>query len=284
VKETKPLKVSVVIPCFNEEAVLEQCLVALSSQSIKPFEIIVVDNNCTDKTTDIARSYGAKIIRETKQGLVHARDAGFKVAKGDLIAKLDADSFPSQNWIASMQLIFKNKNTQAASGTGYFYDAPCKRLVRYYRNFFAIWVNRLVLGHHMLWGSNMVLRRSAWRVINADICVMADIMEDLDIAIHINFAFGKKAIAYQPKLRVDISARRAMVSLKRNWFYLKMWPRTLGLHGYQRRIILWPAIGILLVTMAIGNKIGRFYNYDQDRMIFSLAQWRSNPFYTRGNP
>lgn len=279
------LTVSIIVPCYNEADKIARCLEALNRQSVKPLEIIIVDNNCTDNTAKIANRFTeVRIISEKRQGVIAARNAGMMAAKGGILARIDADTIVAKHWIASIQTTFEKQQIQAVTGTGYFYDAPCKRFVRAYRNFFAVWLNRVVLGHHMLWGSNMAVRRQAWQAISNELCSQPDLMEDLDMAIHIYENFGKRAIAYQPKLRADISARRAMVSLKHNWLYLKMWPWTLSLHGRQRRIILWPTIAILLVTMAIGNKVGRFYNETESRMIFSLKQWRSNPLYTRPNP
>lgn len=277
--------ISVIIPCFNEEGSIGKCLDALSRQTLKPLEIIVVDNNCTDATVEIAKKYDrVRIVKEERQGLVPSRDAGFAAARGKILARLDADSRPAPHWLAMVAQLFEDETVQAASGTGFFYDAPCKRLVRAYRNIFAVWFNRLIMGHHMLWGSNMALRTDAWHKVNHDCCHLANIMEDLDIAIHISKNFGKRSILYRPQMRVDISARRAMVTLGRNWLYLKMWPRTLALHRNQKKILLWPAIGILLALIAFGNKIARFYNATEGRMVFSLKQWRSNPLYNRINP
>jgi glycosyltransferase involved in cell wall biosynthesis len=280
----KSPRVSVIIPCFNEEAVLANCLEALRAQTSVPLEVIVVDNNSSDKTALIAKKFGVKVVQEKQQGLIPARNKGFSVAKGDILAKLDADSLPSADWIKTIQQIFLKKQAQAITGTGIFYDAPAKWLVRLQRNLFAVWLNRIVMGHHMLWGSNLAIRSSAWRQINSHCCDMPNIMEDLDIAAHIVEEFGAKAVRYEPKMRVDISARRSMVSLKRNWLYLKMWPKTLSLHGYERRLLLWPAIGFLLFWMGLGSKINRFYNQEQDKMIFNLSQWRNNSLYTRNNP
>lgn len=50
------LRVSVVIPVYNEEKYIEKCLAALFSQKVKADEIIVVDNNCTDRTIDIVKN------------------------------------------------------------------------------------------------------------------------------------------------------------------------------------------------------------------------------------
>jgi len=283
--EQKTSKISVVIPCYNEQCNIARCLDALKSQSVQPFEVIIVDNNCIDKTVKIALSYqGVRVLKEVTQGLVTARNTGLNAAKGEIIARIDADTIPAEDWIAKITETMSDDRVQAVTGTGYFYDAPCKRLVKTTRNIFAVWLNKLVLGHHMLWGSNMAIRTTAWQAIKDECCIMADIMEDLDIAAHINKRFGKKAVTYRAKIRADISARRAMVTLKNNWLYLKMWPRTMALHNYQRRVLIWPAIGVLLALVGAGSKIARFYNAEQDRMIFSLKQWRDNPLYDRLNP
>jgi glycosyltransferase involved in cell wall biosynthesis len=281
---TNSSKVSVVIPCFNEEVLINRCLKGLSEQTVTPYEVIVVDNNCSDGTVEIAKKYGARVVNEPVQGLIAARNTGFNAAKGNIIAKLDADSIPANDWIASLRDTFEDDSVIAATGTGDFYDAPFKWFVRAYRNLFAVWLNWLVLGHHMLWGSNLAIRTEAWHLIADECCQQRDIMEDLDMAAHVVSHFGKKAVRYDPQLRVDISGRRAMVSLKRNWLYLRMWPYTLSLHGYERRILLWPAIAFLLGSMYLGTQIGRFYCYEEDRMIISWRQWRSTALYTRDNP
>ena len=63
------MKVSVVIPSYNEEKYIGRCLEGIALQIEKPDEVIVVDNNCTDKTVEIAEKFGATIIKEKKQGM-----------------------------------------------------------------------------------------------------------------------------------------------------------------------------------------------------------------------
>ena len=60
--------ISVVIPAFNEEKYLPACLEALKKQTFKNYELIVVDNNSTDKTAQIAKKFGARVVKEKKQG------------------------------------------------------------------------------------------------------------------------------------------------------------------------------------------------------------------------
>jgi glycosyltransferase involved in cell wall biosynthesis len=82
------LKVSLVIPCYNEEegirAVLEDVPDIVD-------EIVVVDNNCIDRTADVALSMGAKVVSEARQGYGAAYKKGFSEASGDIITTMDAD-------------------------------------------------------------------------------------------------------------------------------------------------------------------------------------------------
>jgi dolichol-phosphate hexosyltransferase len=82
----------VIIPCLNEEQGIEKVL-----RRMPEFvdEVIVVDNNSTDRTADVAESLGARVIREHVRGYGRAYKKGFSVATGDVIITLDGDhSYP----------------------------------------------------------------------------------------------------------------------------------------------------------------------------------------------
>jgi glycosyltransferase involved in cell wall biosynthesis len=68
--------ISVIIPAFNEEEFLGNCLLSLKKQDFKDFEIIVVDNNSTDKTGEIAKKFGVILVSEKNQGVAFARNIG----------------------------------------------------------------------------------------------------------------------------------------------------------------------------------------------------------------
>jgi glycosyltransferase involved in cell wall biosynthesis len=88
----KDRRITVVIPCLNEEEGIRQVL-----QDLPPFvdEIIVVDNNSTDRTAEIAKSMGAIVIKEINRGYGRAYKKGFSFASGDIIVTLDGDhSYP----------------------------------------------------------------------------------------------------------------------------------------------------------------------------------------------
>ena len=81
--------VSVVIPCYNEE---DGIGVTLADMPDIVDEVIVVDNNCTDRTAEIATAMGAKVVCEPKPGYGAAYKAGFRAATGDIIVTMDGDA------------------------------------------------------------------------------------------------------------------------------------------------------------------------------------------------
>lgn len=88
----KGLKITVIIPCLNEEQGVEQVL-----RRLPEFvdETIVVDNGSTDRTSEVARAFGAKVIREGVRGYGRSYKTGFASASGDVIVTLDGDhSYP----------------------------------------------------------------------------------------------------------------------------------------------------------------------------------------------
>jgi len=96
------VKVSVIVPAFNEERLLPAALAAIR-RAAGAFEargwtseLIVCDNNSTDRTADIARSHGATVVFEPLNQISRARNAGAARASGDWLVFVDADSQPSR--------------------------------------------------------------------------------------------------------------------------------------------------------------------------------------------
>ena len=89
------MKVTVIIPTYNEEKVIEACLESLSKQTLKDAEIIVVDDGSTDETINILqkvrKSRGVKIFKQKHKGPGAARNLGVRRAKGEVLVFVDAD-------------------------------------------------------------------------------------------------------------------------------------------------------------------------------------------------
>jgi dolichol-phosphate hexosyltransferase len=81
--------ISVVVPCHNEELSIPLVLDAVPREV---YEVVVVDNNCTDRTVEIAEAHGARVVIERTPGYGSALKCGFNAAQGDIIAALDGDN------------------------------------------------------------------------------------------------------------------------------------------------------------------------------------------------
>src|SRR3989338_1951599 len=86
------MKVTVIIPAYNEEKYIERTL-----QAISDAEIVVVCNGCTDKTEDIARKYADTVIVLKEKGVSRARNAGAKEACSERLVFMDADILPEKD-------------------------------------------------------------------------------------------------------------------------------------------------------------------------------------------
>ena len=181
--------VSVVIPVKDDDTELRRCLRALSLQSVAPDEVIVVDNGSSDSSVAVAREAGARVVRCERPGIPAASSAGYDAATGDLILRLDADCLPAETWVETMVEAFADRPDVAGfTGGARFITGP--RVLRaplaaMYLTAYAL-LTAPALGHLPVFGSNLGLRRDAWRGIRS--CVHrddADLHDDLDLAFHL---------------------------------------------------------------------------------------------------
>lgn len=222
------MKISVVIPAFNEEERIATCLRSLKRQTRQPDEIIVVDNNSDDRTADIAREFGAKVVAERRQGIIPARNTGFNAATGTVIARTDADTKLPPNWLEKIVRQFeKDEGLVALSGTGIYVTKAFNPII----NFFWFKSNKQLLGHSTLLGPNFAVRKSAWFKVRDEICQDdKKVHEDLDLAIHIG-KYGR--VMLDQTLIVESSARRLKKPLQFFEYPMK-WKNTLFDHNIPR--------------------------------------------------
>jgi glycosyltransferase involved in cell wall biosynthesis len=89
--ECQEALVSVIIPCYNSEAFLEEAIESAMAQTYSPVEIIVVDDGSTDRSPQIAQSLPVRYVRQPNRGLAASRNLGIRESKGSYIVFLDAD-------------------------------------------------------------------------------------------------------------------------------------------------------------------------------------------------
>ena len=160
------MKLSFVIPAYNEEKYIEVCLKSLLEETKSRsyvVEVIVVNNASIDKTVELAKSFpGVKVVDEPRRGSAFARQKGLEEACGDLIAYIDADTRIYSGWFDKMEkVMFGGKNIIAFSGPYKYYDATRyqKIVLRLLWNFFAPIAYRL--SGYTLLGGNFVAKKEA---------------------------------------------------------------------------------------------------------------------------
>jgi len=123
--------VSVIVPAYNVEACLKQCVDSVLSQSLKASEVIVVNDGSTDRTAEMARSYGDQIvyIEQDNQGQGAARNAGLRIAKGEFIAFLDADDYWLPDFLKETMAFLSEHDEAVAVSTGYIINRRGKQRI-----------------------------------------------------------------------------------------------------------------------------------------------------------
>jgi glycosyltransferase involved in cell wall biosynthesis len=201
-----PLMLSVIVPTFNEEEHIGRLLDILKPQLQEGDEILIVDSHSTDRTADIARSSGATIIEEPKNGNGLARTAGARAAKNGIIVFVDADCVPSGDFISRIKRHFISPETVAVGGLDLyhsdssvrklFYDA-FSRSVFYY----AMLTHKLT-GRYWLASNNCAFRKDVFLAAGGYRSV---ICEDTDLTRRLP---PSKHAVYDSGMLVSLSDRR----------------------------------------------------------------------------
>lgn len=108
--------ISFIVPAWNSERTLHHCLKSIFDQKLDNFEVIVVNNNSTDSTTEIAQKFPVQLIHENKQGRSHARNTGAKVAKGIYLAFIDSDVILDGGWAENALKGFRVSSVAGVGG------------------------------------------------------------------------------------------------------------------------------------------------------------------------
>ena len=241
------MKVSVIVPVYNEEKYITACLEHLLDQEVMADEIIVINNNCTDHTLKLLKKFPVTIVHEKTQGISHARNKGFDTATGTIIARTDGDTQVPRDWVKRIKETFKDPDVIALTGPAKFYDVPevfqvskvpMKLFFSTFRNTFQ---------HNCLYGANLAIRKSAWKKVRSQVCMDdAIVHEDVDLALHMakygTIIFDssliilasprrwKRISAYYDQinryLKTVKSHHESMVLYKRTKRAMKIFPRT----------------------------------------------------------
>ncbi|MEI6396904.1 MAG: glycosyltransferase family 2 protein [Candidatus Taylorbacteria bacterium] len=225
--ERHPLKISVVIPAYNEASTISPTLTAILAQDYPDFEVIVVDNASIDNTSMVVdeiisarrKAQNAsearpkiRLVHESKKGLLHARERGRKEATGDIVANMDADCLPEKNWLSLAAKYFSHNNVVAVSGPYDYFDAhPTFRtssllMQNYiYRPIAYVLQLPFIRGGAVLIGGNNLIRADILQKMGGYNTSLVFYGEDTDTAKRVA-KHGK--VVFNPKIKMKTSARR----------------------------------------------------------------------------
>ncbi len=182
------LTLSVVICAHNEEEWLPKTLASLLEQARSADEIIVVDNASTDATANVIDGFAQKHpqanikrVYQSRKGLHHAREAGWRAASSDIIVMTDADIMFPADWLRIVEDTFQDEGIDAITGIVRYHDANalingvtwlCDQLYQ------PEGIGKLMTDQYVLNGGNSAYRRRVLEAVDGYLGIPADALED----------------------------------------------------------------------------------------------------------
>lgn len=199
------MKISIIIPAFNEEKLITGTLERIAAAASAfvnlrwSVELIVCDNNSTDRTAELARSAGATVVFEPINQISRARNAGAAAATGDWLVFVDADSHPSAGLFANVAEVIQEGRVIAGGSTVTIAE-------RYF-------VPRMAVG-----GWNLLSRLRRWAAGSFIFCEAAAFREiggfstELFVSEEIDFSKRLQKLARLRGKRMTILTRHPLVT------------------------------------------------------------------------
>lgn len=219
------VRVSVVIPAFNEEKLLGATLMAVNAargafaDAGFTSEVVVCDNNSTDRTGEIARAAGATVVFEPVNQIARARNAGAAGAGGDWLVFVDADSQPSRELFAEVAEVIRSGQHLAGGCTLRLDDAP------WWTGFFVQGWTAVSRLRHWAAGSFVFVEAAAFRAVGGfNQALYAT--EEIDLSVRLNAlarARGLRRMRILTRHPLVTSGRKAQ--LYSGWEHLRFMVR-----------------------------------------------------------
>jgi len=155
------VRASIIIPAYNAEKTIAECLQACLAQTYPDFEIVVVDDGSTDRTPEIARAFpNARLISKENAGPAAARNSGAKAAMGEVLVYTDSDCVPHPDWL--VRLLDGLTDGVVAVGGTYDCANPESRLARVIQAEIAIRHRRFAPEVDFLGSFNVAYRKEGF--------------------------------------------------------------------------------------------------------------------------
>jgi glycosyltransferase involved in cell wall biosynthesis len=279
------MRLSIVIPCYNEAKYIGQCLESILESTEYPCEVVVVDDGSDDGSNEVIEKYRSKfqknrialnVLRHNKSGIYAARSFGYDHATGDVILRLDSDTRVSKHLIQRLMSQFENSGQAVSVLTG-FYETKLPTLNRIYLKLFYFELHKQArFGKPVLFGSCMAFKRDLWPEVSKNEnktlggtdsnLIWEDLLFTYSLPPMASGALAKLATPYPPWPAepwrswlinihdgdTKISLRSANDSFAGVWRYMIRWPRTLWLvRSYTGMALMFLAFPLLLISAPV---------------------------------
>ncbi len=201
------MKISLIIPAYNEEKYIGDCLKSIEEYGKDFFEVIVINNASSDNTARVASNFPfVRVVDQPQKGLLWARQKGYEEGKGDILAYIDSDCRIGPMWYENILKEFtKNKNLVSLSGPYKYYDLTS------FENFQANigwWISApltyRIVGYMVL-GGNFAVKKEALDKIKGFNTGISFYGEDTDLARRLS-PYGK--VKFKMNFTINTSGRR----------------------------------------------------------------------------
>ncbi len=198
------MKISVIIPAFNEEEIIGECLKSVSEQTYIDFDIILIDPGSTDATVEIAKEYTDKIIHVRTSCPGPARNLGARNSDAEIVAFTDADTVVPKNWLETIAGDFSDPGVVAVGGI--FKPLNSRLIDKIMFKINSDWWYRFsaIFGFYQLGTPNCAYRRGVFLKANG-FNEKISMLEDTELSLRIK-KYGKVII--DKNLYVYNSTRR----------------------------------------------------------------------------
>ena len=216
--------ISVIVPVYNEESNIDNCLNSLLKQNYKKYEILVVDNNSTDNSQKkirqlMEKNKKIKLFVEKRQGAASARNTGINKSRGEILLFIDADCIAQKDWIKRIiQPIIKNNEEvvmgfEEQIGDNYWINISQEKDIEY--------MNKVKNGKYIntLDGKNFAIKSETIKDIMFDPGIK--IFDDFELYLKLKKA--RKRIRFIPDLRVKHLHKNSLKKIIINNFKRGFW-------------------------------------------------------------
>jgi len=213
------MKITTYIPCYNSGKTISQCIESLKNQSLKPDEILLINDGSTDKTIEIAKKHKIKIINHTNnKGIAVTRNTALKVSRNNLVAGIDSDSIADKDWLKNLHQTLKEENAVLVGGN---VEENIKTFADKWRSIHLnqSWGDKKIINPSHIAGNNFLCSKKELFKINGYNEKFKTNYEDVNISQRLKDKDFK--IVYEPKAKVQHFVKDSTKSvLDRHWKHM----------------------------------------------------------------